>query len=470
MTISILLIVFIIIGGIFFSSGGLIPRAAEAAKGFERFLPGRYEKEISPEEAVPEEIKNIFDSLYEAFALCKEDNDCFSGYGTLEMKEYTIELEYVEEKKGTNMRLLNVKKQRVADHFVEGIMPCIAIPDKDDDIVAKYAKLERAEIKKRNAIYFGNTNPYYLFPKYPALYKPEGENLACFFTDDRVIDPETGKTYGVGYIPGLHGFDNNDMKTRTENGRECTKKYCQVMKDGKQICNIEEGCVNEKEPWASFDPPCVKAESLFCEGESSKGANCICDSSEGWTNKDNPWFSFEPPCTQFNLMLTEFAVDESLKEEKDKKDSDEGICIAYHALWNYFMIGKLNPSDKILRELARYGKKEGYIDKVEENVMETIEKTSAYGNWIVTRKQCSLTLIEAFRPHYAIFYDKLVDNIDEGCIDDMGYCASFDEAKDMFVGITPSVTREECVNIDKQYKHSFFVAEKGSKECKLILA
>lgn len=209
--IAILLIFFIVVAAIFFFPDALLPKIAEQAKGAERFLPGKYEKEIPEGLNTPEETTKIFDGLYEAFVNAKKGEDCYIKYTSLNLKDYTIKLEYIDEEKGTNMKLINEKKQLVSNLFVSDIQPCIALP-KEEDNDLKEGLLKKAEIKEDNEFSYGG-NTYNMFDEFPLIYKPKGKNLVCFFTDDKVIDPADGKTvYGDTFWN--EGFDDGDMKNR----------------------------------------------------------------------------------------------------------------------------------------------------------------------------------------------------------------------------------------------------------------
>ncbi len=228
--IAILLIFLIIVAAIFFFPDALLPKIAKMTKGFERFLPGKPETEIPPGLNAPKEITEIFNSLYNAFINSKGKKGCFIKYESLNMDKYSIELEYSEKEKGLYMRLLNEKKQLVSDHFVNGVKPCIALPDKNDNI-AKVSPLNKADIKNDNELRYGGYH-YHLFGDYPLLYKPTKEQYfpfnpaendwACFFTDDAVIDPIDGKWYGTESILRWEGFDEDDMKERMEKGHDCS--------------------------------------------------------------------------------------------------------------------------------------------------------------------------------------------------------------------------------------------------------
>lgn len=211
-TAMILLIFAGIIIAIFFLPNSLLPEIAEQTKRFERFLPGRSKEDIPSGIGAPEEIKKIFDDLYDAFIKAKGKEDCYIKYTSLDIGEYIIELEYIEAEKGIHMRLINEKKQLISNHFVNGIQHCIALPNKkDDNIIVKVSPLNKAEIKNNNKLWYGS-NPYDMFGKYPILYAAKGNDWACFFTDDTVIDPITGIKYGDSVLND--GFDDGDMEKR----------------------------------------------------------------------------------------------------------------------------------------------------------------------------------------------------------------------------------------------------------------
>ncbi|MBW2974314.1 hypothetical protein KY366_01220 [Candidatus Woesearchaeota archaeon] len=200
---------------IFLFPDAVLPKMAEVSKSFENFLPGKHRTDIPQGMGAPEEIDEVFDSLYNTFINAREREDCFMNYLPLDVEDYTIELEYIEEEKGLYMRLLNEKQQLVSDHFANDIKPCIALPSKKKD-VAKYAPIYKADIKKGNKLSFGGKT-YHLFPDYPKLYA-KGKEMACFFTDSKVIDPESKEVYGNNFL--LNGFDNSNMETMTKD-KDC---------------------------------------------------------------------------------------------------------------------------------------------------------------------------------------------------------------------------------------------------------
>ncbi len=219
--IIVLLILFIIVAGIFFFfPDALLPKVAKITRGFEGFLPGKAEKEITPTLDASQGIIDDFNSLYKAFNSSKGKENCFIQYSSLDIGKYKIELEYIEADKGLNMRLLNEKQQQVSSHFVSSIKPCIALPDKNDNI-AKVSPLDKAEIKNDNELYY-NGDTYDMFDEYPILYAPKGYDWACFFTDDAVKDPVTGTVYGTASIFGWEGFDNDDMEKRMDPKTKCS--------------------------------------------------------------------------------------------------------------------------------------------------------------------------------------------------------------------------------------------------------
>lgn len=466
--IAILLIFLMIVAAIFFFPNALLPKIAKVTKGFERFLPGKPKTEIPPGLNAPKEITEIFNSLYNAFNNAKGKGDCYVKYTSLNMGDYTIKLEYSNQEKGTYMRLLNEKQQLVSDHFVSGIQPCIALPDKNKGI-KDVKPLDQVDIKNNNKIYYSGSG-YDLFSGYPLLYKPKDNNLVCFFTDDRVKDPIDGKWYGTEGIWNWEGFNEEDMKERMEKGRDCSQpKICegqgQIGEDC--ICNSEMGWTNKEKPWFSFEPPCAHVSQLFCKGSGQIGADCICDASQGWTNEEKPWFSFEPLCIK--RATNEYAIDPSLYEGNEE---DKGICIAYYSLKDFFTRAKTYPFAQIVIELAKYDMEEGYINKVDETTMESVKTTPDYRDAEITRKKC-YQIMGSHRTAYGIFYTEGVNNLQEGCIDDKGYCVSFDpQNNNKFVSvIKESATREECIEIEKSdptYKYSFFIVTKGSKECQTV--
>lgn len=219
--IIILLVFFIIVAGsFFFFPNALWPKVAKITRGFEGFLPGKAEKEITSTLDTPQDVIDIFNSLYKAFSSSKGKENCFIQYNSLDIGKYKIELEYIEAEKGLNMILINEKQQQISSHFVSSIKPCITLPDKNDNI-AKVSPLDKAEIKNNNELYY-NGDTYDMFAEYPLLYAAKGYDWACFFTDDAVKDPVTGTIYGTASIFGWEGFDNDDMEKRMNQGIKCS--------------------------------------------------------------------------------------------------------------------------------------------------------------------------------------------------------------------------------------------------------
>ena len=103
----------------------------------------------------------------------------------------------------------------IDDAFVSGIGPCIALPGprvSGIETIREHLPLDKAIIKGNNRlIYAGKT--FQLFGIYPLLYAPAGKELACFFTNGKVTNPETGETFGDTIWN--NGFDEDDMKVRT---------------------------------------------------------------------------------------------------------------------------------------------------------------------------------------------------------------------------------------------------------------
>ena len=167
---AILLIFFFVVGGIFFFQDGLLPQIAKATKGFEKFLPGRPQQDISPgKTTTPEETSKLFDDLYNAFNDHKAAKKCLNNYTSLDMGGNIIELEYITAENGLNMRLLNKKNQLLSSHLVSGIKPCIVLPAPDESIADTLEISYKIIIKRFNKIEYSNgikTFPYSLFDKY----------------------------------------------------------------------------------------------------------------------------------------------------------------------------------------------------------------------------------------------------------------------------------------------------------------
>jgi len=214
------------------------------------------------------------------------------------------------------------------------------------------------------------------------------------------------------------------------------------------------------------------------EIEVAKGV-CICDVSNGWVSATNPGNPEPTPCVSAG-RLESFPFDKSVTEGDP---NTKGICIEYPNLryWGAMRIAVAQKSKgydaSLLEEYNKLKEKYtenpgGYFEKAERVVRLRGEGGAMTDEYIVTRNYC-LESTKSNRKYYAIFYDKWIDNMDEGYEDDTGFCVAFNQNdkenivlndKDEKASIP---TRKWCRTVsesDPSYKYSFFMNTKGTQK------
>src|SRR3989338_5259807 len=207
--IEIIVFMAVIAVAVFIALAVFSPRFQKIGKiilGYE--LPGKPDEGFSGKEEVTEKVQAAFDGFYGALVKAKNTNECYMKYPSLNLGTNVLEVEYIERMKGTNLRLMNEKGIRIAEYFVDGLQPCIALPDKKRQIELEQS-ISNINIKGNNKAIFWN-DEYSLFPKYPFLHIIDKK--FCFFTDSSIISPQ-GDVYGERTITRAFtaGFNEKDM-------------------------------------------------------------------------------------------------------------------------------------------------------------------------------------------------------------------------------------------------------------------
>ena len=178
------------------------------------------ERAAEGDKFVPEDVQKTYLHFFELFETNKGgQKDCLVKYKPFALDQYKIILEKTD--KGTNLLLLNNVNQEVGFRHVGGLFPCLVAP-KDPTIDAdQYVAFDRLVLYGSNSLSDTIPESHGLFSGQPYLYKAaKDDGHLCFFVDDSVKDPTSGKRYDNTFFNP--GFDDGDIEAFTRQYPICS--------------------------------------------------------------------------------------------------------------------------------------------------------------------------------------------------------------------------------------------------------